>query len=190
MNGLTSSGVLIGHTSGWPILFARDVDQDLEFDEGLEDDELGQHKPPSRRPWLWIVILFLAVGVVYWSLKPDFSNFSGMGSSKSQPSQPSLASPVPGQSPSQPASSITSNLSSPKFGEGQQVRLRGKPGEKSLSATLKGNASGTKPGPRVQPGELLTILDGEIVGEGWAYYVRTTLGETGWVLETEIKAKT
>lgn len=190
MNGLTSSGVLMGYTLRWPILFARDVDQDLDFDEGLEDDELGQHKPPSRRPWLWIIILFLAVGVVYWSLKPDFSTLSGMDSSKSQPTQPGLASSGNGESSSKSVSSSIASLSSPKFGEGQQVRLTGEPGEKSFSAKLKGNPSGTKPGPRVQIGELLTILDGEIVNDGWAYHVRTTSGETGWVFETEIKGKT
>ena len=55
---------------------------------------------------------------------------------------------------------------------------------------LKGDASGTKPGPAVKPGELLTIVDGEILGTSWVYKVQKSSGATGWVLENEIRRKT
>ena len=45
------------------IFFAEDSDKDLDFDEGLEDDELHESKPPSRRPILWIILLLLVLGV-------------------------------------------------------------------------------------------------------------------------------
>ena len=99
-------------------LGTRCVDQDLDFDEGLEDDELDQHKPPNRRPLLWIVILLLAVGIVYWALKPDFFMTTGTDS-MDQPPSPGMASPVPGQT--QPNRATSPSLSSPKFAEGQQV---------------------------------------------------------------------
>ena len=57
----------------WSTLFAQEPDQDLEFDEGLEEDDLQQHKPPTRRPLLWILLLLIAVGVIYWMMKPDLA---------------------------------------------------------------------------------------------------------------------
>jgi len=55
----------------WNLLLAEDPNKDLEFDEGLEEDDLEESKPPSRKPLLWILLLLLAVGIAYWSLKPD-----------------------------------------------------------------------------------------------------------------------
>ena len=186
MSGHISSGTLGVLSWKWPILLARDADQDLDFDEGLEDDELDQHKPPNRRPLLWIVILLLAVGTVYWALKPDL--FMGTGTdSMDQAPPPGMATPVPGQT--QPNGPTSPSLSSPKFAEGQQV-LYSTGAEGTMdSAKLKGDASGTKPGPAVKPGELLTIVDGEIVGTSWVYKVQKSSGATGWVLENEIRIK-
>ena len=179
------SGPFIDYPPKWSILFAQDVDQDLDFDEGLEDDELDHHKPPRRRPLLWIFILLLAVGVVYWALQPDFSIFTGTNSSSNTISQPRLTIPGTGQQEAKPLPGIT--VPSPKFREGQNVLLVQKSGDKALSATLQGNSSGTKSGPIVKVGEPLTILDGEMVGAGWVYKVRTQSGATGWVLENAIR---
>lgn len=187
MSGQISSGTLGVFNLKWPILLARDVDQDLDFDEGLEDDELDQHKPPNRRPLLWIVILLLAVGIVYWALKPDFFMTTGTDS-MDQPPSPSIASPIPGQN--QPNRATSSSSSSPKFAEGQQVLFSKYAEGNTESLKLKGDASGTKPGPAVKPGELLTIVDGEILGTSWVYKVQKSSGATGWVLENEIRRKT
>ena len=186
------SGQLSSGTSGvfdwhWPIFLARDADQDLDFDEGLEDDELDHHKPPNRRPLLWIVILLLVVGTVYWALNPDF--FMGTGTdSMDQSPPPDMASPLPGQNPS--AMGTSSSVSLPKFAEGQQVLFLMSAEGKTESVTLKGDASGTKPGPAVKTGEVLTIVDGEIIGTGWVYKVQKSSGATGWVLENEVRPKT
>ena len=188
MNEQVSSGPFIDYPPKWSILFAQDVDQDLDFDEGLEDDELDHHKPPRRRPLLWIFILLLAVGVVYWALQPDFSIFTGSNSSPDTISQPRLTLPGTGQKEVKTLPAIT--VPTPKFREGQEVLLVNKSGENTLSATLQGAASGTKSGPMVKMGEPLTILDGEMVGVGWVYKVRTQSGATGWVLEKVLIQKT
>ena len=147
MSGQLSSGTLEVFSWKWPIFLARDADQDLDFDEGLEDDELDQHKPPNRRPLLWIVILLLAVGTVYWALKPDLFMSTGTDS-LDQPPPPGMASPDPGQT--QPTGGTSPSFSSPKFAEGQQVLFSKGAAGSMDSSTLKGDASGTKPGPVCQ----------------------------------------
>jgi hypothetical protein len=52
----------------WNVFFAEETDRDLDFDEGFEEDELHQSKPPSRRPLLWILLLVLVGGVAYLML--------------------------------------------------------------------------------------------------------------------------
>ena len=180
-------GPFIDYSPKWSILFAQDADQDLDFDEGLEDDELDHHKPPRRRPLLWIFIFLLAVGVVYWALQPDFSIFTSTNSSSTNTSEPRLTLPATGQQKVKATPGIT--VPSPKFREGQNVLLVQKSGKNALSATLQGDAAGTKSGPMVKVGEPLTILDGEMVGVGWVYKVRTQSGATGWVLENAIRQK-
>lgn len=187
MNEHVSSGLLVDPRAPWSLLFAQDVDQDLEFDEGLEDDELYRRKPPRRRPFLWILILLLAVGVVYWALGPDFSLFTGQQSLTDPISPPAMELPDAGENAvkSFPALSIPT----PLFQEGQKVQLVQQPGQMTLSARLLRDAAGTQPGPMVKVGETLTILDGEMIGEGWVYNVRTQSGATGWVLEKSLKTK-
>ena len=51
----------------WNVLFAQDSDTDLDFDEGFEEDELHQSKPPSHRPLLWIILLVLVGAIAYWT---------------------------------------------------------------------------------------------------------------------------
>jgi len=188
MNEHVYSGHLIDPLPQWSLLFAKDVDQDLDLDEGLEDDELYQHKAPRHRPLLWILILILAVGVGYWALQPDFSIFPSPDSSSDLISQPPITLPDTGQKEIKTLPAIS--VSTPLFKEGQKVLLVQKPGENTLSASLLSHASGTQPGPLVKVGEILTILDGEMVGEGWVYKVRTQSGATGWVLEKSIRKKT
>jgi hypothetical protein len=167
------------------MLFAKDVDPDLDFDEGLEDDELYQRKPPRRRPLLWILILLLAVGVVYWALGPEFPLFTSQESPSDPLAPPRIELPDTGQKTVNTVPGITVPI--PLFREGQEVQLVQKPGQNTRSATLLGDATGTRPGPLVKMGETLTILDGEMVGENWVYKVRTQSGATGWVLERSLK---
>ena len=170
------------HSLGWSTFFAQETqesDQDLEFDEGLEDDDLNQHKPPTRRPLLWILLLLIVVGVVYWTMKPDLAQL------------PDLSSPMATTIDATPSSSEVSESShqdtalatvpNPEFGEGDEVVLSPQNSKESQSLHLTHDSGGLKPGPKVQTGDLLIIMDGETIGKQWVYHVRTLSGEKGWI---------
>ena len=187
MNEQAASGILMAPGNPWALLFAKDADPDLDFDEGLEDDELYRRKPPRRRPILWILIFLLAVGVVYWAMDPDTSLLP-QPESKSDPlAPPRIEVPHTGKSSVKTIPDIT--IPTPQFQEGQIVQLVQQPGQNTLLARLLKDPSGVQPGPMVKIGETLKVLDGEIVGEGWVYKVQTQSGATGWVLEKSIKSK-
>jgi hypothetical protein len=157
--------------SRWNVLFAQEPDKDLEFDEGLEEDDLNQSKPPSRKPLLWIVLLLLIGGLAYWSLKPNTF--------------------MP-QSTSSDTTDITSNqeghqsqtaITPPTFQENEEVSLTDTLGR----SLLMGDPANTTPGPMVKPGETLTILDGNYQPTGWVYQVQTQTGKTGWISAEKLK---
>jgi hypothetical protein len=133
---------------------------------------LHQSKPPSRRPLLWIILVLLAIGIVYWTLNPNVSfmpqpeslNKAEMSGDKDrQPSQFDVASPI--------------------FQENQIVSLSDAAGD----SVLMGDPLNTKPGPLVKSGESLTILDGNYQPTGWVYQVRTQDGQTGWISAGKLK---
>jgi hypothetical protein len=157
-------------TSRWNVLFAQEPDKDLEFDEGLEEDDLNQSKPPSRKPLLWIVLLLLIVGVAYWVLNPN--TFMPQGTATD-------------------TAAITRNqdqtgITPPTFHENQEVSLTDTLGR----SLLMGDPANTTPGPIVKPGETLTILDGAYQATGWVYQVRTPTGKTGWISAEKLKSQT
>ncbi|MCA9473047.1 MAG: SH3 domain-containing protein [Nitrospirales bacterium] len=171
----------------WPIFLAQEPEQDLEFDEGLEEDELNQHKPPTRRPLLWILLLLIAFGLVYWTMKPDLAQFTGLpGSSDSMEASPS----------SQPEARIshqvpsTHSVPTPKFGEGETVTLSPSSSPSLASLTLTADAAGRQPGPRIRIGDSLLILDGQAIDDHWIYEIRTPSGKRGWVSEKYLQSKT
>jgi len=43
MTGHSNSAIFENSLPEWSTVLAQEPDQDLEFDEGLEDDELQQH---------------------------------------------------------------------------------------------------------------------------------------------------
>jgi hypothetical protein len=156
----------------WNVLFAEESDKDLEFDEGFEEDELNQSKPPSRRPLLWILLLILIGGVAYWILN-----------------DPSLKMPKPTPMDSvegtNPASqgNAQSDMPAPLFQENQTVVLADKTGV----SILMGDPTNSRPGPIVKVSEHLTILDGSYQITGWIYLVKTESGKTGWISGEKIK---
>jgi hypothetical protein len=160
------------YPSRWNLLFAQEPDKDLDFDEGLEEDDLHQSKPPSRRPILWIILVLLAIGVAYWTLKPDTSFIAKPASmdtteitsdTSRQKSQPDIAPPT--------------------FQENQIVSLSDAAGD----SILMGDPANTRPGPIVKSGETLTILDGSYQPTGWVYQVQTQAGKTGWISAEKLK---
>ncbi len=156
----------IARPSLWNVFFAEDSDKDLDFDEGFEEDELHESKPPSRRPLLWILLLVLIGGVAYWVLnKPT----------------PRMQNPVAIEVTEQPsAPAIQSDIAAPLFSEDQMVVLT----EESM---LMGDSTNSQPGPIVAAGERLKIVDGSHQIQGWVYLVKTESGKMGWISGEKIK---
>lgn len=156
----------------WNLLLAEEPNKDLEFDEGLEEDDLDQSKPPSRKPLLWILLLLLAVGIAYWSLKPN-TTF--------QPHVQEFDSTetVNADHPTD----LDAMVPAPLFLENQKVSLMGGTEEASL---LMDPQTG-KPGPSVKAGDTMTILDGTLQDGNWLYQVKTSTGQVGWLAESKLK---
>ena len=161
-------------TTRWTSLFADESDQDLEFDEGLEDDDLHQHKPPTRRPLVWILLLLIAVGVVYWTMKPDLAKIPELSSPISAIDD---LTPLPGESESTPSDTEVGSASSPRFGEGDTVMLSTDASVNSKVMNLTFDSAGARPGTMILTGETLIILDGETIDEQWVYQVSTASGK-------------
>jgi len=158
--------------SRWNMLFADESDKDLDFDEGFEEDELNESKPPSRRPLLWILLLLLVGTAAYWM----FNNQS------SQSPETTAFDLVEDTNPTSPINTPI-DIASPLFGEDQSVVLAGKTGE----AMLTEGPGNSQPGPTVKSGEPLIILDGSYQITGWIYQVKTPSGKTGWIAEDKLQ---
>ncbi len=172
MTSTMSNQFPIESPSRWNVLFAEDADRDLDFDEGFEEDELHQSKPPSRRPLLWILLLLLVGAIAYWSLNNQSRQMPETTAINSVQDTASL-SPIHTQS----------DIGSPLFRENQTVVLVEKAGE----ALLTEDATNSRPGPIVKADERLTILDGSHQKTGWIYLVKTTSGKTGWIPEDKLR---
>ncbi len=156
------------HPVRWNVLFAEDPDKDLDFDEGFEEDELHQSKPPSRRPLLWILLLALLAGVAYWVLNNPTGPIGNSGSMSAGTDNYS--------------SLMETTVQAPLFSENQAVVLIEK-------AVLMGDAANSLPGPIAQAGDRLTILDGSYEAQGWVYLVKTATGKTGWIAGEKLKSQ-
>jgi hypothetical protein len=160
------------HPSHWHLLFAQEPDKDLDFDEGLEEDELRESKPPSRRPLLWILLIVVAIGIGYWILNPNVSFMP-------ESAPPDMAEMTRDQNRPQ----SLPNIPLPVFQENQRVTLSDATG----TFLLMGDPFNTKPGPMVKPGDTLIILDGSYQPTGWVYQVQTQLGKTGWITAEKLE---
>jgi hypothetical protein len=156
----------------WNVFFAEESDKDLDFDEGFEEDELHQSKPPSRRPLLWILLLVLVGGVAYWMLNDPASKMQ----------KPTSIDSVESTNPASQGGA-QSDLAAPLFQENQTVVLA----DKTRVSILMGDPTNSQPGPIVKASERLTILDGSYQTTGWVYLVKTESGKTGWISGEKIK---
>ncbi len=100
-------------------------------------------------------------------------------------SAPIEASPSPASTPVAP---ITASPT-PLFSEGQRVSVLTNPTSPGGKVILAQDAEGTKPGPAIPPGTVLTILDGDLQANGWVYSVRSDFGTKGWLVEEQLKLK-
>jgi hypothetical protein len=160
--------------SQWNTLLAQDQhDKDLEFDEGLEEDDLDQPKPPSKKPIFWILALILALGLAYWSLQP---------STTLRPTPPGGDSALVPTAPG-PKKDGGTFIPAPQFQENQVVSLGAETREVFLLADLRTGA----PGSIVKTGETMVILDGHFQSDGWMYQVKTKSGQVGWIKGTKLQ---
>lgn len=172
----------------WALLFAQEAEQDLDFDDGLEDMDDPDPKPPSRRPLVLILLLLVVASVGYFMMDPG-----ALSSLTSMVTAPASKTPAPDASakPSATREAKTASTSQPpvpSFQEGQLVAVMADPAGPT-SMKLSGDAQGKQPGPLVRAGELLTILDGALVNNGWMYLVHTKSGASGWIGENQLKAQ-
>ncbi len=190
MTELANAGIFANQTLGWSTFFAQDTqesDQDLEFDEGLEDDDLNQHKPPTRRPLLWILLLLIVVGAVYWTMKPDLAKLPELSSPMTAEIEETHPPSEVSESSHQDVAQAT--VPNPQFGEGDEVVLSPQASKENPSVTLAHDPAGLKPGKKLQAGEILIIIDGETIGKQWVYHVKTLSGNNGWISGNLLKKK-
>jgi len=108
----------------------------------------------------------------------------------SAPPMPTASAPAP--TPPSPAPAPAAPVSAspaPLFSEGQRVFVLPNPSAPGEKVVLHQDAEGTKPGPAIPPRTVLTILDGDLQGDGWVYSVRSDFGTKGWLAEHQLKLK-
>jgi hypothetical protein len=99
------------------------------------------------------------------------------------PAAPAVA-PVP-----QPTARPVAPSLAPMFSEGQKVTVVVDDTAPGGTIPLFADSSGSKPGPLIRPGALLTVMDGDLQSGGWMYLVRTDEGVAGWVSEKRLRLK-
>lgn len=202
---------------GWTLLFARETEQDLDFEEDLEDLEEGHtpggytpkspQKDSGRRPLLWVLLLVLVGAGGYLAMEPEVAMELIGPLIGEEPPPPVIVKPPPkpratvppapaGTAPKPaaqpkptPAPQAVAAVPSPQFMEGQRVSVILDPAAPGGSLSLSADPAGTRPGPKVSPGAPLTVLDGALHNNSWVYSVRTKDGAIGWIAEARLVPK-
>lgn len=206
---------MLGHAAaaialpGWSLLFAREPEPDPDLDdippESVEGNRTSapwppMQRPPNRKPLIFLVLLILVAGVTYLSLNLDMLtgmlpesvlDLLGEVPPPPTPSAPGeemgpAAQPSPAVTP--PATPLPVAIPVPGFAEGQRVMVSPDPTNPGMALSLSGDAAGTTPGPPVQAGAVVTVLDGEFQANSWVYAVKTQEGTKGWLPENRLRA--
>ncbi len=106
----------------------------------------------------------------------------------SAPPMPTASAPTPAAQTPTPAPSVVASPA-PLYSEGQRVSVLPNPAAPGQKVSLSLDAEGSRPGPAIPPGTVLTILDGDLQGSGWVYSVRSDFGTKGWLAENQLKLK-
>lgn len=77
----------------------------------------------------------------------------------------------------------------PMFHEGQRVSVRPDLNAPGWTILLRQDAEGTRPGLTIPPGTDVIILDGDLQGRNWVYFVRSDIGSEGWLTEGQLRVK-
>ena len=107
----------------------------------------------------------------------------------SMSASPAPAAPTSTSSPAPTPAPPVVATPAPLFSEGQRVSVVPNPAAPSQKVQLSQDAEGTKPGPAIPPGTVLTVLDGDLQANGWVYSVRSDFGTKGWLAEKQLKLK-
>lgn len=197
----------------WAVMFAREPEPDLDFEEDLEDlddtpsrsySPKSPRKSSGRGPLLWILLLVIVVGGGYLAMEPEvavdlLSPFFGETTPPPMvvkpPPKPSARIPptkggagAPQTSP-KAAPPGAGAVPSPQFREGQQVSVILDPAAPGGALSLSADPSGARPGPKVKPGATLVVVDGELKNNTWVYSVQTQGGAKGWIAEKRLVPK-
>lgn len=197
----------------WVVMFAREPEPDLDFEDDLEDLEetpsrsyspKSPKKSSGRGPLLWILLLVIVLGGGYLAMEPEvamdlLSPLIGEStpppmvvqpppkpSARIPPTKGGPGAPQPMPKAAQPA---TAAVPSPQFREGQQVSVILDPAAPGGSLSLSADPSGARPGPKVKPGATLVVIDGELQNNTWVYVVQTQSGAKGWIAEKRLVPK-
>ncbi len=169
---------------------SNESDEDLDFDDSLEEEMEGSgSKPPYRRPGMYILILILLIVGTYF-LKPElFAPIEAMVMSPASHTVHESEDALIAHEEEKDSHHESPSVSSPQFHEGQLVTVNissSTPGEHVI---LHMDASGSKPGPIVRSGDLLTVQDGAFLDNTWLYQVHTSSGAAGWIAEDKLQSE-
>ena len=206
MEGRLGSHGMIGTLPGWTLLFAREPESDLPLHVTEPSTAPGTpssptpQKPPRLRILVLIVLLLVVAGGAYIAMDPELV-MKLMGEDQPVPPAPARTparSPVaPSPSPPEPTAEmeptpsvpLPSIVPSPLFGEGQHVIAVLNPRTPTAPLLLNQDSARTLPGPSVKSTDTLVVLDAELQGQSWVYFVRNDEGAKGWVAEKQLAAK-
>ena len=169
-----------------PLLFARDIDHDLDFDDDLDEFDDPRRKPPRR--WLtFVLIILLAVGTWYVMTEPELQSsvmqmvatVRGAFDSLVEDSVPQPERKVQPLVPEVPPV--------PAFHEEERVTVALREGRRARFR-LRNAAEGEQVGPLVKTGDTLTVLDGSLIKKQWVYFVQTRSGDSGWIKGTHLQS--
>ncbi|MCY4613895.1 MAG: hypothetical protein OXB94_09775 [Nitrospira sp.] len=162
------------------------TDQDLDFDDELEDFDDPRYRPPRRRWFLIFLLILLGVGTWYVVTDPERRSFviRMMPDTVLVTLGIDTEEPTPEHEHDVPSTPTVPSL--PAFHEGQHVTVAMKEGRQARFR-LRNEAEGEQLGPLVKTGDVLTIIDGSLIKQKWTYFVQTEAGESGWIKEVYLQ---
>ena len=158
------------------------TDQDLEFDDEVDDFDDPRHRSPRRRWFKVILLILLAIGIWYVVTDPErrASIIHMMPDTVRTALDLRTEDPALEREHNVPPRSNVPSV--PAFHEGQRVNVVMKEGRQARFR-LRKEAEGEQLGPVVKTGDDLTIVDGSLIKRQWIYFVQTKAGESGWIKE-------
>lgn len=185
------TGTMLSHTwsSFSPLLFARDTDEDLDFDDEFEDFDDPRYRPPRRRWFLIVLLILLAIGISYVVMDPERRSavIETMTDTVSTALDLRTADPTPEHEHN--VSPPSKEPPVPAFHEGQRVAVGLKEGRQAR-LRLSDEVEGEPRGAVVKTGDMLTIIDGSLIKKKWIYFVQTEAGESGWIKARYLQPQT